>query len=185
MTGVSSRRLKLAVALSTVVAAGMIALGCGGGEEQADPASESGPAQSARQSRDEGTSASSEDSAGEGGSVSIQSGSGSSVVQSDGSSSVSSGGGSVSASGGSTSQSSTSAAGVSNFSGRGASKLSFNVERPSRLAWTNSEGKTFSAEGGGISIRSRTGRGEMELKPGDYDNVRVEGTTWTIVIRPR
>jgi len=74
---------------------------------------------------------------------------------------------------------------VSTFSGTGATTLSFNVERPSRLAWTNSEGKTFSASGGGISVDSHRGRGEVELRPGTYDNVKVEGASWTIVVRPR
>ena len=86
---------------------------------------------------------------------------------------------------GSSSQSSTGGAGVKTFSGSGSTSLSFNVEQPSRLAWTDVEGASFSARGDGISIDSRAGRGEVELAPGDYQNVKVRGQNWTIVVRPR
>nr|MDQ3357069.1 hypothetical protein [Actinomycetota bacterium] len=86
---------------------------------------------------------------------------------------------------GSSSSSSSSGPGVKTFSGNGATTLSFDVEEPARLAWTNSEGRSFSARGDGISIDSSAGRGELPLDPGSYDGVKVRGTSWTIVIRPR
>ena len=97
----------------------------------------------------------------------------SSIVQSSGSGSVSS------------SSSSSSGPGVKTFSGNGATTLSFDVEKPARLVWTNSEGRSFSARGDGISIDSSAGRGEVPLDPGSYDGVKVRGTSWTIVVRPR
>ena len=97
----------------------------------------------------------------------------SSIVQSSGSGSVSS------------SSSSSSGPGVKTFSGNGATTLSFDVEKPARLVWTNSEGRSFSARGDGISIDSSAGRGELPLDPGSYDAVKVRGTSWTIVVRPR
>jgi hypothetical protein len=166
--GVRANRSKLAVLL-TAGAAALVAAGCGGSNEQSQPASQSRPSgQGAQGSGDSGQSGSI--------SQSTQSGSGS-----DRSTSIhqSSSGAS------SSSQSSTSGGGVNSFSGNGRTTLSFNVERPSRLAWTNSEGKPFSAKGGRISIDSRRGHGEIQLQPGDYNNVKVEGTTWTIVVRPR
>ncbi len=90
-----------------------------------------------------------------------------------------------SSSGGSASASNVGGRGIKTFSGTGNSKLSFNVEEPSRLVWTNSEGRRFSASGAGISIDSRAGGGEVALKAGDYDDVRVSGANWTIVVRPR
>ncbi len=75
--------------------------------------------------------------------------------------------------------------GTKTFSGTGITKLTFGVERPSRLVWTNSEGRRFSANGGGISIDSRAGRGEVALDEDRYDDVRVSGASWTIVVRPR
>jgi hypothetical protein len=96
-----------------------------------------------------------------------------SIVQSSGSGSVSS------------SSSSSSGPGVKTFSGNGATTLSFDVEKPARLVWTNSEGRSFSARGDGISIDSSAGRGEVPLDPGSYDGVKVRGTSWTIVVRPR
>ncbi len=81
--------------------------------------------------------------------------------------------------------SSSSGPGVKTFSGNGATTLSFGVDEPVRLAWTNSEGRSFSARGDGISIDSSAGRGEVPLDPGSYDGVKVRGTSWTIVVRPR
>ena len=111
---------------------------------------------------------------------------------SDSSQSITGDGGSVSqsnkASGGSSSSSSSqtsSGGGVNSFSGEGESNLTFNVEQPSRLSWTNNEGETFSARGRGMNISSRGGRGEIDLKPGRYEDVRVRGATWTITVRPR
>lgn len=109
----------------------------------------------------------------------------------DSSQSITGDGGSVSqsnkVSGGSSSSSSqtSSGGGVKSFSGQGESNLTFNVERPSRLSWTNDEGETFSARGGGINISSRSGRGEIDLEPGRYEDVRVRGATWTITVRPQ
>ena len=85
----------------------------------------------------------------------------------------------------SVSSSSTSGPGVRTFSGSGSTTLSFNVEEPSRFAWTNAEGRSFSARGDGLSIESTTGRGEASLDPGSYDDVKVTGSKWTIVVRPR
>jgi hypothetical protein len=110
----------------------------------------------------------------------------------DSSHSITGDGGSVSqsnkVSGGSSASSSSqtsSGGGVKSFSGQGASNLTFNVERPSRLSWTNDEDESFSARGGGINISSRSGRGEIDLKPRRYEDVRVRGATWTITVRPR
>ena len=83
------------------------------------------------------------------------------------------------------SSSSSSGPGVKTFSGSGSTTLSFDVEDPSRFAWTNAEGRAFSARGPGLSIDSRSGRGETALDPRDYDDVKVRGSNWTIVIRPR
>ena len=167
----SGDRLKLATLLSAALAGGLLAAGCGGGEEQSQPASERRPAEGGG----EGARGSSQS-----GSISQSTRSGSGANQSTSINQRSSGGSSSSSS-----QSSSGGGGVSTFSGTGATTLSFNVERPSRLAWTNSEGKPFSATGAGISIDSRRGRGEVELHPGDYDDVKVEGASWTIVVRPR
>ena len=85
----------------------------------------------------------------------------------------------------SVSSSSSSVPGVKTFSGSGSTRLSFNVEEPSRFAWTNGEGRSFSARGGGLTIKSSAGRGEVALEPGSYDDVEVRGSKWTIVVRPR
>jgi hypothetical protein len=161
-------------ALAVAVAAGAFAAGCGGSEEGARPASESGPAGERTQA----------EKAGDGRPESSQSSSITQRSEGSGSSQASSlrqsGGGSSASS-----QTTSSGSGVSTFSGSGSTTLSFNVEQPSRLVWTNSEGRPFSAEGGGISIDSRAGSGEVALEPGDYENVKVRGSNWTIVVRPR
>ena len=85
----------------------------------------------------------------------------------------------------STSSSSSSVPGLKTFSGSGSTTLSFNVDEPSRFAWTNGEGRSFAARGGGLTIESSAGRGEVALDPGSYDDVEVRGSKWTIVVRPR
>lgn len=85
----------------------------------------------------------------------------------------------------SVSSSSSSGPGIKTFSGSGSTTLSFDVEEPSRFAWTNGEGRSFSARGGGLTIESSAGRGEVALDPGSYDDVEVRGSKWTIVVRPR
>jgi hypothetical protein len=168
---VPRRWLPRALALA-VVAGGAFAAACGGSEEGARPASDSTPAQEQSEAdnprEDNGTNQSS------------------SITQrSDGSSQSSSirqsGGGSSSSS----SQTSSGGSGISTFSGNGHTTLSFNAERPSRLVWTNNQGERFSIEGAGISVDSRGGRGEVRLDPGEYENLRVSGQNWTIVVRPR
>ncbi len=85
----------------------------------------------------------------------------------------------------SVSSSSSSGPGIKTFSGSGSTTLSFDIEEPSRFAWTNGEGRSFSARGGGLTIESSADRGEVALDPGSYDDVRVRGSKWTIVVRPR
>ena len=160
----------VAVLASAALAAALFVAGCGSSGNEARPTSQSQPAGGGGQaSGDSDQSASS--------SQSSHTGSGS-----DQSSSINS-----SSSGGSSSSStqSSSSGGVSNFSGAGATTLSFNVERPSRLVWTNSEGKRFTAKGAGISIASDRGRGEVDLRPGNYNDVKVDGDNWTLLVRPR
>lgn len=94
----------------------------------------------------------------------------------------SSDGGSVSSS---SSSSNVNGRGIKTFSGTGSTELTFNVEQPSRLVWTNSERRRFSASGEGISIDSRAGGGEVALQAGRYEDVRVSGANWTVVVRPR
>ena len=171
------------------VTVGFAVVGCGGadGGGAASPASEEGQAQTEGPDGEPGRgdaeiSASDDRQGGE----RDDSGSGS-ITQSSGSITQSSGGSSISqsAGGGSVSSSNVGGRGIKTFSGTGSTRLSFNVQEPSRLAWTNSEGRRFAAKGAGISIDSRAGRGEVALEAGDYENVRVSGASWTIVVRPR
>jgi len=75
--------------------------------------------------------------------------------------------------------------GGGSISSNGVATLSFEVERPSRLVWTNSGSGPFVARGSGVAIDSRQGRGEADLKPGIYDDFYVRGAAWKIVVRPR
>ncbi len=167
-----------------ILAGGLAVMGCGGGSDEgggAAPASQEGR-QAETEVRD------GEDGRGEDGESGGSSRAGS-ISQSSGGASItqSTGGGSISQSsgGGSVSSSNVNGRGIRTFSGTGRTKLSFDVEQRSRLVWTNSEGRRFSASGAGISIDSRAGRGEVALEPGDYDDVRVTGESWTIIVRPR
>jgi hypothetical protein len=97
-----------------------------------------------------------------------QSGSGSSISQSQ----SSSGGG----------------GGVQTFSGTGRSEVTtLTVNGPSRLAWTNNEGRPFTLKDGAskISVDSTRGRGEVSLEGGTYRDIKVSGDVWTVVVRPR
>jgi len=174
--GVPGQRLKLAALLPAALAGVVLAAGCGGGDQEPQRASESRPpeASGSGATGDEGASGSSQS-----GSIS-QSTHGSDSDQSTSITQRSSGGSSSTSS-----QSTSGNGGISTFSGSGATTLSFNVERPSRLAWTNTEGKPFTARGAGISIDSHEGRGEVDLHRGDYEDDRIEGANWTIVVRPR
>ena len=172
VTGMPVRASRIAATVALALAGGALAAGCGGAEER--PATKSQPAGSTSDEKqtDSGPSGSNQSS-----SISQRSdGSGSSqsssITQSSGGSS-------------SSSQTAANGEGMSTFSGKGSTTLSFNVERPSRLVWTNGEGNAFSMRGGGVSVSSRAGHGELELKPGDYRDVRVRGSSWTIVVRPR
>lgn len=177
------RRRQTTLLALLVLATSLAAAGCGRGDtQQVRPASDAQQAQSQgedgdvqAQGGDGGDGGANGEDGEDGESVTSQGGSSSSqsssIVQRSGSGSVSS--------------SSTSGPGVKTFSGDGATTLSFNVEEPSRLAWTNSERRSFSARGDRISIDSRSGRGEIPLEPGSYDGVRVRGSSWTIVVRPR
>lgn len=174
----TSLRPRIPILVPTALAALAAASGCGGQSqpEQARPASEAGP--TADQAGKE------EGARGDDGGVSQSN----SVKQStkDGSASQSSSTVQRSGSGSSSvSQSTSSSGGVQTISGTGKTTVSFNVEKASRLSWTNAEGKRFSARGAGLSIDSREGRGEVSLDAGRYDDVKVRGSTWTIVIRPR
>jgi hypothetical protein len=172
--GMPVRRRWLPPALAlAVVAGGAFAAGCGGSEEGARPAAESTPTQ--EQTEADGSR---EDSDGTGQSNSI-------TQRSDGSSQSSSIRQSGGSSSSSSSQRSSGGSGVSTFSGNGRTTLSFNAERPSRLVWTNNQGERFTIEGAGISVDSRQGRGEVRLDPGEYENLKVNGENWTLVVRPR
>lgn len=166
------------------LAGGLAVMGCGGGADEgagAAPAS-----QQQEQERAEGRDGGEGETVRAEG-VEIRGGDGGDGGGKDGepgepgSSSIvqSSGGGSVTSS-----ASSSSGGGIQTMSGTGSSKLSFDVGQPSRLVWTNSEGRRFTASDDGISIDSRAGSGEVALEPGDYD-VRVSGARWTIVVRSR
>ena len=179
-----------------VLAACLGAAGCGEGEgspERARPASDAQQVQTdsggdVRAEGGDGGDAKNGEDGEDGESVRAEGGSASqssSVTQSqsgsgDQSSSVQSSSGSNSVS-----SSSSSGPGVKTFFGSGSTTLSFNVEEPSRFAWTNAEGRPFSARGDDLSIESRAGRGEASLDPGSYDDVKVRGSKWTIVVRPR
>lgn len=83
------------------------------------------------------------------------------------------------------SQSSTSG-GITMFSGSGLTRVEeLSVDQPSRLSWTNTEGEPFTIRGGGVSVSSREGRGEVPLAPGSHDGLEVRGDLWTVVVRPR
>lgn len=174
-----------------VLVAGLLVAGCAGGASEQPPPSSDAPR--AEQQRAERQDADGESVRGQDGkSVEGEDGDrGSSSSQSSSITQRSEGGSNQSSSivqrsgSGSVSSSSSSGPGVKTFSGNGTTTLSFNVEEPSRLAWTNSEGKRFSARGNGISIDSSSGRGEVSLDPGGYDGVKVSGSRWTIVVRPR
>src|SRR5215210_3559739 len=175
----ATHRAKLASLLALALGGGALGAGCGESDEehpqgpQSEPAAAPGdraePGESDARGADQSGSTSQRSEGGSGGDSST------SITQ------RSTGGSSTSSS----SQSSSGGRGISTFSGSGRTKLSFNVARPSRLSWTNTEGKAFSAEGSGISISSRAGRGEAELRRGSYDDVEVRGANWTIVVRPR
>jgi hypothetical protein len=83
---------------------------------------------------------------------------------------------SSSGSGGSTDETRT-------ISSRGTATLFFTVDRPSSFVWKNTKGNLFSAQGRGIAIASRRGRGEVELGPGRY-SVLVSGGDWSVAVRP-
>jgi hypothetical protein len=172
--------LKTAFFALMMFAACIAVAACGGSSapEQSQPASQTGRADAqGGQADDEDPGADKKDGATQSNSVS-QSSDGdstnqsSSVVQRSGS-------------GSSSSHSTSSGGGVQTLTGTGPTTVSFNVEKPSRLSWTNAQGKAFSARGAGLSIDSREGRGEVSLDAGRYDDVKVRGSTWTIVIRPR
>ena len=167
-----------------ILAGGLAVMGCGGGSDEggaATPASQK-ERQAQTEDRDgqDGESVRAEGVEVRGGDVKDGRGEDGESVESGSSIVQSSGGGSVSSS-----SSSSNGSGIKTFSGTGSTKLSFNVERRSRLVWTNTEGRRFSASGAGISIDSRAGRGEVALDAGDYDDVRVSGASWTIVVRSR
>ncbi len=174
------------------LAVGLAVMGCGGGSDEggATPASqeqrEAETEVRGGQNGEPGPGDDGEDESGE--SASSQSGSISQSVsgQSNSISQSSSGqSNSVSQSSNGGSSATLTSNGTKTFSGTGTTKLTFSVERPSRLVWTNSEGRRFSANGGGISIDSRAGRGEVALGEDRYDDVRVSGAIWTIIVRPR
>ncbi len=77
------------------------------------------------------------------------------------------------------------ASSVKTFSGTGSQTLSFNVEEPSVLSFTATSGARFTLRGDGIAIDEPGGEGRIEVEPGNYEDVRVGGKSWTIVIRPR
>lgn len=176
--------------------AGLAGVGCAesgaGGPEQARPASGDQRAQQEQRAQGEDADGESvrgkdgESVQGEDGERGASSNQSSSITQSGKGGSSSQSSSVVQRSGsGSVSSSSSSGPGVKTFSGTGTTTLSFNVEEPGRFAWTNSEGKSFSVRGDGISIDSSSGRGEVPLDPGSYDDVKVSGSSWTIVVRPR
>jgi hypothetical protein len=167
----------LAVAFIGLV---LVFAGCGGGagngsQGQGTQAGDTAPTSETQRQGTEGAEETETDS---GSSQSITGDSGS-VSQSN----RVSGGSSSSFS--SSSQTSSGGHGLRSFSGQGETNLTFDVEQPSRLSWTNDEDETFSARGAGINVDSRRGRGEINLEPGHYSDVHVRGATWTIVVRPR
>ena len=176
-----------------VLAGGLAIMGCGGGSGQGEGAAPASQEQREATAGDRGGQdgeprrEESEGRTGQDGEP-TESGSSQSTSTSQSSSGQSS---SItqSSNGGSSASSSSSSTGngqaVKTFSGTGISNLTFNVEQPSRLIWTHAEGRRFSAKGGGISIDSRAGRGEVALEAGRYEDVRVSGGSWTIVVRPR
>ena len=174
----ATQRAKLAALTAVALGLGALAAGCGGSGSERPQGAETGPAATRGEADDRSAAESS--GADQSGSITQRSEGGSG----DSSTSITqrSSGGSSSTS---SSQSSSGGRGISTFSGSGGTRLSFNVERPSRLSWTNTQGKAFSAEGGGVSISSRAGRGEAKLRPGSYDDVEVRGANWTIVVSPR
>ena len=173
------------------LAGGLATMGCGGGSDRGEGAAPASQEQREAATGDRGgrdgepgRGEESEDRTGQDGEP-AESGSSQSTSTSQGGSvsqsiTQSSNGGSSSSS-----SSSSSVNGVKTFSGTGRTDLTFNVEQPSRLVWTHTEGRRFSASGGGISIDSRAGRGEVALEAGRYEDVRVSGASWTIVVRPR
>ena len=172
------------------------AVGCGGGEASPQPSEQASEVRQQAETNSEGGDVSAKGGDGGDGKNGQDGEDGESVTAEGGNASQSS---SVTQSGdgdqstsivqrsgsGGSSSSSSSGPGVKTFSGSGSTKLSFDVKEASRFAWTNAQGRAFSAEGPGLSIDSRAGRGEAVLDPRDYDDVKVRGSNWTIVIRPR
>jgi hypothetical protein len=77
------------------------------------------------------------------------------------------------------------ASSVKTFSGTGRQTISFNVEEPSTLSFTPPTGPRFTLRGDGIAIDEAGGEGRVDVEAGDYQDVRVDGERWTIVVRPR
>lgn len=168
-------------AIAVVVAGAVSMAGCGEGEPAGPEAGPSTVEQVGEQTGKKDAAQSSEQT--------IRGPDGSTVQQSDQgnqSNQVNQAG-----SGSSISQSQSSSGGgggVQTFSGTGRSEVTtLTVNGPSRLSWTNNEGRPFTMKDGAskISIDSTRGRGEVSLEGGTYRDIKVSGDVWTVVVRPR
>lgn len=89
------------------------------------------------------------------------------------------------ANGGSTSQSSftTSEGTVLIYGGSSDTTLTVQIEKDSRLLWSNDDGRPFRISGSGVNVDSSAGSGEVPLPSGRH-RLQVSGDVWTIVVRP-
>jgi hypothetical protein len=73
---------------------------------------------------------------------------------------------------------------VRTFAGSGSARITVDVEKDSRLLWSNDKGRQFRLSGtGGSDVDSTAGSGEIQLPSGRHRLV-VEGAVFTVVIRP-
>jgi hypothetical protein len=174
-----------AVVGAALIAAGLAAAaygaqGAGGSDHQGSTANvgNSTVTQSATVKRGAGTTQSNQttQSNRSGGSQSQQS---DQTTQSASGDTTSSGGGTIN-------QSSVSVDGVTMrlLAGRGASTVTFTLDGPSRLLWSNTRGRSFSLrEKAGALVKSPAGDGETRLFAGAH-TLRIDGALWTVVLRP-
>lgn len=88
-------------------------------------------------------------------------------------------------SGGSISQSSFSSdeGTIHVYGGTSDTILTVDVDRASRLLWSNDRGRPFRLGGAGAPVDSTNGSGEVPLSAGHH-RLTVRGSVWTVVIRP-
>ncbi|MEA2369047.1 MAG: hypothetical protein QOH38_1765 [Thermoleophilaceae bacterium] len=69
------------------------------------------------------------------------------------------------------------------YGGTSDATLTLDVDKASRLLWSNDRGRRFRLTGAGADVDSTAGSGEVALSAGQH-RLAVHGTVWTVVIRP-